>query len=417
MSRENLDGSRTPEVRSDTNSLSERADSSPISPVLSDDVPYFPHNRPALTASALQVVNSPIAPDNSPDEVGCCGKTATALYHVLDFARISLVTQTLLSRWLHQLFLELERYDRAPSMEVQQTWLGYPIMGIAASLSLMAKVLNGIYSKEKYLAAEDYVAAIFRSAHFYFILDLWAGAESMPLGAFIATSAIALPLLMALFTKHALPDSDDRVYLCKADLDFISTSRISTGRNTERPFNLVEGLHYGTTALSTLLWTINREKHGKTVALPAWQFGIMGAGMLCSAKIGYDLTDNPLLFQLLAMGSKFLKDGALGYAAASGLFYMICRDEPSCSNLGARIALNMACWMIALSIALYSAATTRFRFEENCERIEKTISSIRNAPETIADGLASVGNNVSHFFTSCCKKEEVRSDLMAPSLA
>ncbi len=411
-SLDGLDGSRTPDVRSDTDNFpSDDADSIPGSLAVSDDVLYY------VDETMPRVAISPIATADPASDVDLRSKATTALYHVLDFARITLVTQTLLSRWLHQLFLELERYDRAPSMEAQETWLGYPIIGIAASLSLMAKVVNGIYSKEKYLAAEDYVAAIFRSAHFYFILDLWAGAESMSLGAFIATSAIALPLLMAFFTKHALPDSDDRVYCCKADLDFISTLRISTGSNTERPFNFMEGLHYGMTGLVTPLWAINREIHGKTLALPVWQFGIIGAGMLCSAKVGYDLTDHPTRFQLLAMGSKFFRDGALAYAAASGILYMVCRDKPSCSDVGSRVALIMACWIIALSIGFYSAITTRFRFEENCEHIEKIITGIRNAPETIADGLASVGNNVSRFFTSCCKKEEVGSDLSVPSLA
>lgn len=416
MSRENLDDSRTPEVRSDTDSFpSDRVDLSPRSPVVSDDTQDAPYET-TLDASALLVLGSPVA-SVTPSEVGCCSKTATALCHCLDFARIALVTQALLSRWLHQLFLELERYDRAPSMEVRETWLGYPIIGMAASLSLIAKVLNGIYSTEKYLAAEDYVAALFRSAHFYFLLDLWSGAESMPLGAFIASSAIALPLLMAFFTKHALPDSDDRVYLRKADFDFISRSRITTGSNTERPFNFVEGLHYGTTALATSLWTINREIQGKTVALPSWQFGIMAAGVLCSAKIGYDLTDHPTRFQLLAMGSKFLKEGALAYAAASGIFYMVCRDVPSCADVDARIGLIVVCSIVALCVGFYSAVTTRFRFDENCERIEKTISGIRNAPEAVANGLAAIGNNASHFFTSCCKKEEVESDLLTPSLA
>lgn len=403
MSRENLDDSRTPDVRSDTDSYPTTPRSSPIS----DDI-YYPIDRDQVAPHFPPIASF----GNLPGEADFCSKTATALYHVLDFSRIALVTQTLLARWLHQLFLELKRYDAAPSMEVQQTWLGYPIIGMAASLSLFAKVMNGIYSKEKYLAAEDYVAAIFRSAHFYFLLDLWSGAESMPLGVFIATSAIALPLLVAFFTKHALPDSDNQ----KVNLDFMSRSRISIGSNTERPFNFMEGLHYGTTALATFLWAVNREIHGKTVALPAWQFGLLGVGMLCSAKVGYDLTDNPILFQLLAMGSKFLRDGALAYAAASGIFYMVCRDEPSCSDLGAQIALKLACFIIAVSVGLYSALTTRFRFEENCERIEKTISSIRHAPETIADGLATIGNNASRFFTSCCKKEEVESDSLARSL-
>lgn len=412
MSRENsLDGSRTPDVRSDTDSfLNDAAVSSVISLRDSDDFLYHSFEVPP------SVIDLPAAAASLPDDPSLCSKTITAFHHVLDFTRIALVTQTLLSRWLYQLFLELKRYDRAPSMEVQQTWLGYPIIGMAASLSVVAKVLNGIYSKEKYLAAEDYVAAIFCSAHFYFILDLWAGADSMPLGAFIATSALALPLLMAFSTKHALPDSDDKIRLRDADFDYISTERVSIGNKAERTFNLLDGLQYSTASLATFLWMVNREIHGKTIELPAWQFGLLGAGMLCAMKVGYDLTEQPKRFQKMVMGSKFLKEGALAYAAVSGVFYMPCRAESSCSDVASRILLILTCSIIALCIGFYSAITARFRFEENCERIEKTVASIRNAPEAIADGLALVGNNVSRFFTSCCKKEEVGLDLMAPSL-
>ena len=422
MSRENLDGSRTPDVRSDTDSFPDEAPaSSSRSPVVSNDGLYFPHHGAPLGVSALDVsALRAVASDNPSNDVCFCSKTATALYHVFDFARISLVTEALLSRWLHQLFLELDRYDRSPSMEVRETWLGYPIIGMAASLSLIAKVLNKIYSTEKYLAAEDYVAALFRSAQFYFILDLWSGAESMPLGAFIATSAIALPLLIGFFTQHVLPDSDDKIRFRDADFNYISTERVSTGSGAERTFNLLDGLHYGTASLATFLWMVNREVQGKTIELPAWQFGLMGAGMLCAAKVGYDLTEQPKLFQQFVMGSKFLKEGALAYAAASGIFYMVRRDDSSCSYEAVRILLSLTCAAIALSVALYSSVTARFRFNENCERIEKIISSIRNAPETVANGLAAVGNHTARFFTSCCNKENAetveRTDTLESSL-
>src|SRR3989338_4213086 len=139
-----------------------------------------------------------------------------AAYHVTDFSFMMLKTQALIARWLYQLFIELERYDRAPSKVAQQTWLGLPIIGAAAFCALTLKIINYFYARKhdaKYLAAQDYFYAMFSGVYGLFIADLVRGSKPMhelPLSAFIGVSAISVPLIAAFFFKLTMPDSHNR---------------------------------------------------------------------------------------------------------------------------------------------------------------------------------------------------------------
>ena len=46
---------------------------------------------------------------------------AKAAFHTLDFLRIALVTQSLASQWIHQLLVELGRFNWGPTFYAQMT--------------------------------------------------------------------------------------------------------------------------------------------------------------------------------------------------------------------------------------------------------------------------------------------------------
>lgn len=393
MSREIQDDIRTPDVRSETESYH-----SPISTSLdSEDFDYLQEWMPPAIVNQENALPS----QNIPSLV---------LFHCADFLRISFVTQTLLARWLHQLFLELQRYDRAPSIQIQETWLGYPIVGIAAFLGVIAKILNAVPKRENYLAAQDYIFSVFCSSIFYFFLDLLTGAESLSLGVFVVISAIVLPLFVAFFTNLALPDSSNRFYQCQGDGGEILLSRYALGNRVERFLNLGCGMDYGFTSLTALSWTINREYHGETASLPWWGMSLVGAGVLAAGKLGYDLTDHPIRFQKFVMISKFFKDASFTYAAISGIFYMIFHDRSIYQQPAFRVLLSCVCFFMGCCIGLYAAFTTRFRFEENASAIEMLINRVHAAKEAASTGLTTIKNNAVNFFATCCKKNSAETE-------
>ena len=344
----------------------------------------------------------------------------TVAHQSIDFLKITLVTTALMARWLHQLFLELNRYDLEPAKEVQQTWLGLPIVGIAVLLSVTAKILNYTLGEKKYV---DYLHALFSSSLIYYGLDVISNEGtigSMPLGWFVATSAIFLPLTIAFFFKWTMPDSDHELICSLTDLNELNPPRYPLASLNERRINMITALKYGVPSITTLSWSINREMHGGTVGLPTWQKVFIAMYALIAAKIGFELTEHPKFFQGFVALSKALKYGSLSYASMSGIFYMMiiyqCDNRKFCINDNAQTILTWSCFIIALTIALYAAASARFQFEKNHQVNENLIASIKEKKTTAVEGCGAMfqkaGSGLSncfHFFkqkvSDCCHRD------------
>lgn len=354
------------------------------------------------------------------------------LFHVADFLRITFVTTGLLSRWLIQLFMELDHYNLGPSKSAQQTWLGLVLLGVGASLSLMSKSLNACISGHYF---QDYLFAMFSSSLLYFALDIVSNHGSvgtMSLGGFVASSAVCIPLAIAFFLKIAHSDSYTEVVATLAKLKALQLPSYPNVPLSERLLNVGGGLVYAGSSLATFFWTVNREVYGRTMPLPIWQKGLLFLYLLIAGKIGFEVTDHPNFYQTFVAFSKMLKEGSLTYSVMSGIFSLIavyqCNKQDSCFNEETRTVFSYACFFMAMAIAIYSGATTRFQFQKNHEGHVALIDTIYAAPEKIKSGCADFSNTVSsgasscaHFFAEkikqCCAREETVDNGMTEALA
>lgn len=351
-------------------------------------------------------------------------------HHVVDFLRISLPTQMLIGEFLHEAF-EAQK-NLAPSKNIQQTWLGFPIIGTAAMLSVVVKTMNYRYSEKNpdhYLAAEDYLFALFECSRLYFAIQI-CGISRMSPGWFIATSAVGLPTLAALFFKFTSPESSDQfTYPWSA---YFNPPKYLFATVAEQRLNALKCAKIAFFSVSTFLWAINRELNGETVSLARWQIGLIFLFLSVALKIGYESTMHPKFFQGFFAFLKLLETTALIYAAISGILLMAiayhCVDGMLCINSDTRELLSYACAAIALPLGLYSAALARVRFEENHESNEKIITACENAIATfhakktaIAEGCGTafqkMGDGISNGFQffknkmpACCTSRGISRD-------
>lgn len=349
----------------------------------------------------------------------CREQCVSVLSYLAEFLENSLATQSLISEWLHELFVQLEQYNSEPPKEIQQSWLGFPIIGAATSSTLIALLMNHYYEKKnpgKHLAAEDYLAKLFSSSFLYFAMDTLSksGAISaISLPAFFTISAFGLPMVAASFLKIASPPSNQ--YTCPWSAHFNPT-RYSAVSEWERALNAGKAVKNAFFSANTLAWVINRELSDETVPLAKWQivallFFLVGAG-----KIGYEHTTHPKFYQGFSAFLILCETGALIYAAISGILLMAvvysCADRQFCVNESSKDFLSCVCAAIALPLAFHKAAFMRIRFEEEHTANEKIISWFGAKKTTAVEGCETAfkkASNGFYFFTrkisACCSSE------------
>jgi len=336
-----------------------------------------------------------------------------ATYHILDFIRVFFVLQSLTSRWLYQLFLELDEYGWAPDKEIQKEYLGYPIASVALAFAIVFKVANAAQQKwlagrniplpdieasdsegededstfvreTKYLAAEDYGFAVFSSSMLYMILDAISQTGRMgklPVGWFITTTAL-VPITAFILAKTAMPDTKNIIMGGNKFPTYPDASR------TEKLLDAGSGAVYGSSLL-VIFWTINRELANKTVPLEIWQGGVAAGAVILSAISGYHMVNHPKAFHGVVTLSKGIRDASLAYAALSGLAYQVLTQIATCPHFpcwGADEAppLTTAFTMISAFIGIFSAATSLYRYDEKHQANLENIQTIRSAPGKIA---------------------------------
>ena len=330
--------------------------------------------------------------------------TKTAGYHALDFARINLVTQALLSRWLYQFFIELERNEWGIPSPIKLTWLNWPITGGAFTAAVIVKIIN-LRKQDKqgnYLSAQDYLFAGFSSSILYFaldaILDAKVMAENMSAPWFIATT-IGVPVLAFFAAATIIPDSSNQIHI-KLDSDKFPV--YPNASRKEKSLNMISGLAYAS-AITMLLWCINRELRKETVPLETWQLVVAGAYLIPAAAAGWLLTQYPKVFHGFIAASKGIRDAALSYAGLSGLGYLTlivihdCTKGPCWGDDGTEESYLTSLFIpIALSIGVFSAATTLFRYKEKHAGNEKLIKGVTYGAKRLKDGAVYLKDSASN---------------------
>lgn len=358
---------------------------------------------------AVVPINSPITAAPSGSQIIYQNLLFQAGYHFVESLKIFLKTTALISELLRNIFVRLEQYHRAPSKVAQNSWLGFPILGSAALFSVGAEILNYRHAKKnsgQYLAAQDYLYSLFSCAFFYYGFDLLSiDANKMPLSIFSIVSAMGLVMVGALFFKYASVDSSDHV-TCPWSASFHPAPYVMATKK-ERALNAVKSMKDTALTIAAFMTVINREVHGKTVAMPTWQLELIPLFLIVSAKIGYVMTDHPKFFQGFTACLKLLEDGALSYATLSGIFFMFgvyqCGGESFCWGETPRLFLTHITFLLSLTMGLYSAATTQVRFDEHHQSNEKIIKTIYELPETIREKKTKACDAAARFFTSAKK--------------
>lgn len=298
-------------------------------------------------------------------------------YHTLDFVRIFSVGNALLGQSLHQVFAVLKEYDRAPSEDVQRTWLGFALMGITCSLSLGLKIAN-YKNREKDSAYEDYFFAIISPAIFFILLDNlnWNSKN----GASLISVFCLYPIIAYLTKSLTIPDSSNRSIFSRKEENYPSY-RVSLAEK------LVNALLTGSVYVAPfqiLFWLRNREEYDGTVPMNSTQTMISYAYFLIPIIAAYGLTSRPILFNTVAAVSKMMRDAALTYAAGSGVAHSALVYSYDCDD-GARcwpkeMDSELSAFLIFLSVmvGLYSSFFTYFRFEENHKTIKEIAGYLEN---------------------------------------
>jgi len=376
-----------------------------------------------------ELVNSPLQPAGSPIVYNSLFVQYGS--RLIDFSRFFLIILSLTGEWLHQLFVQLEQYHSAPSKEIQQTWLGFPLIGSAAVSSVAALALNHRHANKnngEYAAYEDYIFKLFSSSFLFFVLDTISKTTNMgpmPLSWFIAMSAIGLPMMATLFFKLASPESNDR-FICPWSPEY-NPQHFPDASRTERRLDAVKCVKAAFFSINTLLWAANREIRGQTEPLERWQLVSMSLFLVVAGKIGYESALHPKFFHGYSAFLRFLEMGALIYSALSGIFYMMvvyqCPDRKFCASEGTKDILSYVCALLSLLLGLYTAASMQVRFRDDHEVNQKIIVAcesaanfVREKKEVISTSCGSAFERVSLAgckakFWSCV--ESVRSTLAA----
>lgn len=338
--------------------------------------------------------------------------------HFLDGASVFLLTTALMSEWLHELFEVLshtEQHDAVPSKQAQESGNVVPIiLGVSAVLTMIVKAANHYFSKENaYYAAEDrFLFPAFLSSFYLFVFQLIFNqktVESMPIGAFAATSAIGFPVIAASAMHLASPETGDQCIFGLKDLENLNPRAYPDASKKERYMNAVRMSVKAGFCFATLLTTIDREVYGKTVSLIEikWQVGLLLLSMPLAAKVGFEWTNHPRFSHASIATLRFIENGSLVYRALSGIVFAAVvgtnPDKVFQMDNDSQQALTYLLFIMSACMGVYSAATTLFPFEENHESNEKIIQGVEAAPHKIKAGCHYVfekSSNAVQFFAT-----------------
>ena len=184
-------------------------------------------------------------------------------------------------------------------------------------------------------------------------------AIKLPFWAFCLTALTGFISLAALFCKLVFPDTSDRLILGRfSELSAPIYPHVSRG---ERVLNALGGLS-AVSAVSALLWEVNREINNETVQLGAPEIAILATVSVASVVLGaVATTDFPKLFHLFVMASKCIYGGAMAAAAFSGHAYFML-DNPADS---AKLPFYMTGFVaFSAMIGVFNALITHYRFQE-----------------------------------------------------
>lgn len=326
------------------------------------------------------------------------------LFHCFDFFRIYTIIQFLADRYADQVFNEVGRYADRPTLDADHyPDTSAPIMLGSALAAITVKTINVIYSKkyESYLAAQDFVYALFSSSLLFFVGDLFSSSGYMPslsIFQFVMISLIGVFAMMAIFLKLTTPLSSDKMIFSRnPQSQIIYFDEYATAfphpSKTERVLNAVGSVGH-IASLSTFFWVLNHEIQNGVAPLAIWQKVMLG---LSAAGLGvfgaFTVTDHPKYYLSFLMAVMFLNSAAIAYAGISALACFA-----NCQNYHAAYVIAPGIF-VALLNGLFSASHIQYDFE-NTHAANKNIEEMF---VKISDKAASIF----HRCQRCCKPEVV----------
>jgi len=321
---------------------------------------------------------------NSETEPSFCVKAKSTVsvlaYHLFDFLRICTAIQFLCGQYADQVFVEMDRYGQKPSHEAQESWkTSLPIMGGSAAAATIAKAINVYYSKRdgRYVAAQDYIYALFSSSIVFLAGDLFSSSGYMPVMpelTFILVSLLGVCAAMAIFFKIVTPISSDKI-ICVDE----AAKAFPNPNRTERLLNAVGSVGH-VASLSTFFWVLNHELNNGPAPLALWQKISLGLGATGSALFGAKtITDHPKSYLYFLMAVIFLNSSAMTYSSYSSLFIGPLKNEhPHLHNQESLIAFGT---ILSATVGSFSALTFQYDLKTKHESnlaVEKMISDARD---------------------------------------
>lgn len=354
------------------------------------------------------------------------GRISSALevpaYHAIDSSRIFLATLGLISTWMNQLFSALRYHDLAPSRDTQESWLGFPLIGLAVLITIAAKIKNDQHAKNNggaYLAAEDYAWSLFSSSIVFSVFEVYMSNYLLSLMIFIPVCTASLLLLAGFFYKQVIPDSNNKIiFPFGAGVDQLNLTTHLDASKLERLLNaLCSGAVYAITSMMGVIRSVNREVYGSTVAANSLQKTITAMYTMVGALFGYHATSHPLAFNRFMVFSRLFQFSALAHIAVSGLYFMGLRYDFGSTQFNldeqTQNLLSIFCFTTSVfGCGVMTAMTTIFRSQAYhgahvnlMGAIEEKLDAARKASKTAGKKAGSC----CAFFCccGCCRKKAI----------
>lgn len=356
-----------------------------------------------------------------------------ALY-LPDFLADALILQTYTANGIFDLFQLLSRseYHCAPSKFAQNTWISLLIVGFSVSSMNIAKVINYFYPHAN---AVNHLLMLPSTTVLFFFMQLFADItdyNAMTLPAFIAISAVSIPLIALLYIKFEAPDirrKNDFLIYNKTCLNrfnppkYIDLHSGATATSMDRALNTFRAMHYCLKAMVAFFWALNRELSatGETMPMQTWQYGAMTVFLGMAASVGYEFTDHPKAAQVFVAMMKMMIAGSYIYEGLGGLFFLAfiyrCPNYQFCASEDTQAALSwVSFFLITLPLTLYVGANTRFDFHACDATNQKIITTIRAVPDKYENSKRWVTDKLSAASTVAVENCSAASNKMKTAL-
>src|SRR3990167_5076009 len=257
-------------------------------------------------------------------------RAASVALCVGNYAANTLMFQTYVANFIIELLEILSRpeYGLELSESMKRGKIPAGILGFSALSMLAATIINHYRPTSN---AVHHLLLLPSVSVLFFLMDLVANItnyNAMSLTAFIAISAVAIPLAALLFIKFEAPDMRVKgkpFYLepfrSYPSPTFAELHPDGVITKTDRALNIFCATHYCFRADISFFFALNRELSatGETTPMAPWQYGATLVTLLRSAVSGYSWTEDARSAQAFVADMNMLIAGAYIYEALGGI--------------------------------------------------------------------------------------------------